>query len=51
MQRRAGGEFANELLEDVLQCDQPLQFTVLINHQREALAMLLKILQLRQYRG
>ena len=43
-----GGELADDLLEDVLQRHQAHQLAVLVHHQRDALLVLLEVLQLRE---
>src|SRR3989304_8422248 len=40
------GELADDLLDDVLQRHQPLEFAVLVHHQRDALVVFLEVLQL-----
>src|SRR3990170_4495537 len=49
--RCSGGELDDNLLDDVLQRDQTLEFAVFIHDQRDALVVLLEIMQLREHRG
>ena len=48
---RVGGEFTDDLLENVLERDQPLNVAVFIDDERHAAFVALKIEQLRIERG
>ena len=50
LDRRGGGELADDLLDDVLERDQPLELAVLVDDEREALPVLLEVLELRERR-
>ena len=48
--RRGGGELADDLLDDVLEGHQPLQLPILVHDERDALVVLLEVLELREHR-